>query len=352
MQQIIKKIFPLIFILVFIGVFSYFEWEKFFQHTQSQEQNKIWAEKIEEKLEEFSVEKIRKLESTEFFYTPYVKLLDTIVSKINSAKRVVHVEVYMLTETRIKESLIKAKKRWVDVKVVLEHSPYKAVHINKKHFTQLEAAWIDIVWSSPKYYALNHSKIMIIDDEAIISTGNFSYSTFAHNRDLFILTQDEWVVTSLKATFADSYAWTQSLEYNHQLLLSPNYSRRKLEILVESATDSIQIYAQYLKDSKLLRLLEEKANAWIKVTIILSRNWFEQYEEDQKNNMKSKNLKIVAISQKPKMHSKAFLIDGRYLFIGSINFSLSSMDKNREVWIVLKNEEIIKKFTTLFESDL
>jgi cardiolipin synthase len=31
------------------------------------------------------------------------------------------------------------------------------------------------------------------------------------------------------------------------------------------------------------------------------------------------------------MHSKAILVDEKYLFIGSVNFSEASFDKNREV---------------------
>ncbi|MDF1682884.1 MAG: phospholipase D-like domain-containing protein [Patescibacteria group bacterium] len=33
----------------------------------------------------------------------------------------------------------------------------------------------------------------------------------------------------------------------------------------------------------------------------------------------------------PKMHSKAILIDNKYLFLGSVNFSSYSLDRNREV---------------------
>jgi phosphatidylserine/phosphatidylglycerophosphate/cardiolipin synthase-like enzyme len=51
------------------------------------------------------------------------------------------------------------------------------------------------------------------------------------------------------------------------------------------------------------------------------------------------------------MHSKAILIDNKYLFIWSINFSKYSLDKNREIWILLKNWDIISKFKSLFAID-
>jgi phosphatidylserine/phosphatidylglycerophosphate/cardiolipin synthase-like enzyme len=51
------------------------------------------------------------------------------------------------------------------------------------------------------------------------------------------------------------------------------------------------------------------------------------------------------------MHSKAVLVDNKYLFIWSENFSSPSLDENREMWILLKNNEIIEKFNILFKND-
>jgi phosphatidylserine/phosphatidylglycerophosphate/cardiolipin synthase-like enzyme len=51
------------------------------------------------------------------------------------------------------------------------------------------------------------------------------------------------------------------------------------------------------------------------------------------------------------MHSKAVLVDNKYLFIWSENFSTPSLDKNREMWIILKNKKIINKFKKIFNSD-
>jgi phosphatidylserine/phosphatidylglycerophosphate/cardiolipin synthase-like enzyme len=36
------------------------------------------------------------------------------------------------------------------------------------------------------------------------------------------------------------------------------------------------------------------------------------------------------------------------LFIWSINFNINSITRNREMWILLKNPEIIKNFLKIF----
>jgi phosphatidylserine/phosphatidylglycerophosphate/cardiolipin synthase-like enzyme len=49
---------------------------------------------------------------------------------------------------------------------------------------------------------LNHSKIILIDDEELIlSTGNFTASNFKYNRDLFIFSSDKNIVSAFLEIF-------------------------------------------------------------------------------------------------------------------------------------------------------
>jgi phosphatidylserine/phosphatidylglycerophosphate/cardiolipin synthase-like enzyme len=97
--------------------------------------------------------------------------LEKLVSKIDKANDKIYIEIYMFTENkRLPEALVRAKRRGIDVKVLLEKNPYKTSNINNKIFKYLQKNNIDVRWSNSENYSLNHSKIMIIDDEVIIST--------------------------------------------------------------------------------------------------------------------------------------------------------------------------------------
>lgn len=50
-------------------------------------------------------------------------------------------------------------------------------------------------------------------------------------------------------------------------------------------------------------------------------------------------------------HSKMMLIDGETLLIGSMNMSTNSLDKNREIGILTKDEDVIQKFLRQFWVD-
>jgi len=347
-----QKFFTFLFIIIFFWVFSYFYWEDFFSNLEKKENISKQEKIISWKLEEFSVEKIRNLEETDFYYTPSKEVLWKIVHKINKSKTSVYIEVYMLTERKIKLALFNAKKRWVDVKIILEHSPYLAIHLNKKYFKEYNETGINIVWSNPKNYTLNHSKIILIDnEELILSTGNFTSSNFKYNRDLFIFSKDENIVSSFSKIFEKDFIWEKYDFYDYSIVLSPNYSRIKIQKLINSSEKNIKIYIPYLKDKEILELIKNKAKSWVKIKIIMADFGYKSFIENNLDYRKYKNLEVKEISKKVKMHSKAVLVDNKFLFIGSINFSKPSLDKNREMWILLKNKEIIKEFNKLFDWD-
>jgi phosphatidylserine/phosphatidylglycerophosphate/cardiolipin synthase-like enzyme len=73
--------------------------------------------------------------------------------------------------------------------------------------------------------------------------------------------------------------------------------------------------------------------------------------ETNLENIEKLKKASIKVKIKDNIHAKAFLIDEKILFIGSINFNINSITKNREMWILLKNPEIIKKFLEIFDRD-
>lgn len=343
-----KKILSTLFFIIFIIIFSisnFWEYKNFHQ-------NKIYLKQyqleLENKLEKFQLEDIKELNNIEFYYTPNRDLVWKIINYIENAEKEIYLETYMLTETRIQEALLKAYKKWINVKVILEKDPYMAYNINNKAYDKLQKAWINITWSSKNNYYLNHSKILLIDNLSIISTGNYSYSTFTQNRDFFIFTTDKNINTKLKENFENDYNYKKINIYDENLIFSPNSSRIIFEKLFSTAKKNIKMYFQYLEDDELVnKLINMKKEININITIIIPDT---ALEDENTIRLKNEWINIIVLP-KYKMHAKAILIDDKYLFIWSINFSTYSIDKNREVWILIKNNKIINKFLEIFRWD-
>ena len=91
---------------------------------------------VESELKTFSSDRIESRD-VEILTTPDLKTLDRFVSLIESAKREVSVEVYILTEKRIIKALQEAKARGVTVRVILEKNVFGATSINTKAYKSL-----------------------------------------------------------------------------------------------------------------------------------------------------------------------------------------------------------------------
>lgn len=333
----------LFFILVFFLFSCQNEYVEFHENKKSQDQ-------IQEQIKDFSFEKIEYLSWLTMRHTPDTKFLEELVSKIDSAEEKVYLEVYIFTEKRLKKAIIDAYKRWVDVKVILEKNVYKAPSLNTQTFRDLQKSWVSVVYSNGQNYALNHSKMMIVDDEVIISTGNYSYSTFKYNREFFLMLQNEQMAWIFQEIFESDFGGEKKNFYHPNLVLSPFSSRTQMTFLLKNAQKSIKIYAHNFSDTEIMEILFEKHKENIDINIIFPDLKKVASNEDEIQKIREKNISYKVL-EKPEVHAKSILIDDTYLYIGSVNFSSYSIDKNREMGLLIKNKDIIWKFLDIFEDD-
>ncbi|MFP3028441.1 MAG: phospholipase D family protein [Wolbachia sp.] len=125
--------------------------------------------------------------STTVCFTPRENCTNLIIDSVEHAKGSVLVQAYQFTSKPIAQSLIRAKKRGVDIKVILDESQVSSKYsVINELFRQKIPIYIDY---KP---AISHSKIMIIDEQKII-TGSFNFSDAAQQRNaenLLIITGD------------------------------------------------------------------------------------------------------------------------------------------------------------------
>lgn len=210
-----------------------------------EEKTKLTEQKqsVEQNLATFSVDTIESRD-IEILVTPDKKVLDRIVSMIDQSKKQVFIEVYILTEKRIIGALQDAKKRGVDVRVVLEKNVFGATSINSKTFKTLQNSRVEVTYDNSKLYNFVHTKLLIIDDTSIITTGNLSYSSFSTNREFYVINRDPTDLQVLQNIFLADFRGHKIFESTNNLVLSPLNSRKKIETLLQSAKKDIFLYAE------------------------------------------------------------------------------------------------------------
>ena len=125
-----------------------------------------------------------------FAILPDANELATIVENIDQAKSRIWVEIYTWTEKSTLEAVLRAKDRWVDVRVILEGNVYFTPRINDPTFEKLQTARIPVVFADNRRYTFTHAKFWIVDNEWCLSTGNWSYTTFTKNREFIYCSDD------------------------------------------------------------------------------------------------------------------------------------------------------------------
>ena len=323
------------------------EYWQFHELKQTLEKEK---QETRQALQNFSVEQIESRD-VEILTTPDKKVLDRILSMIEQSKKQVFIEVYILTEKRIVQALRDAKKRGVDVRVVLEKNVFGATSINSKAFKILEGAGVLVTYDNSKLYNFVHTKLLIIDDTYIITTGNLSYSSFTTNREFYIIGKNAMDLKTLEKIFLADFGGREISESTSNLVISPVDSRKKIETLLESAKKDIFLYAENFWDESILAILSKKVASGIPVVICMADPSKVKSNTEAMTLLRSKWID-VRTSKNPFIHAKRALVDGIYGYIGSENFSTNSLDENREIGILTKSPpDFTKTFHTIFESD-
>lgn len=202
--------------------------------------------------------------------TPNPDALKRLVSLIKASRSELLLNVYLLTEPSVVDALVAAKKRGVDVKVILEKDPYKLPGSNRKARDRLLSAGVD-VFSSKDAFAFVHAKYAVADGaNYVFSTGNYTKSTFSKNREFFVFGQDVESAAFLRSVFLADFRGTPFVSnVPERFYLAPLDARKKLLRFVEGARKTVTVLAPSVSDDEFVRALSERAASGQRVRVCL-----------------------------------------------------------------------------------
>ncbi len=119
-------------------------------------------------------------------FSPSGGATQLIVDTLAQAKQTVLVQAYSFTSAPIAKALVAAKQRGVQVKVLLDKSQ-RTERYSEADFL----AHAGITVSIDAVHAIAHNKVMVIDDETVI-TGSFNFTKAAeeHNAENVLALHD------------------------------------------------------------------------------------------------------------------------------------------------------------------
>lgn len=282
-----------------------------------------------------------------------------IIDAINQTTSSIDLTIYTISDSRIMTALISAEKKGIQIRVLYNDYFFSGSgkSTNQKTMNILTQAGIQTKKSSSDF-TLTHQKSFILDNsKAIIMTFNLEPSYFSTSRDFAIITTDQKAVTEIKAVFEADWNNQKINPSSPSLVWSPDNSRVKLKKIINDATNTLDIYAMELQDDDIMNTLIQAEKRGVTVRII-SAKLANISDEDANANWRQA-LTEAGVANKIDnslfTHAKIILADygtqKQIAYVGSVNFSEGSLDKNRELGIFSSDTTVQDRLQKIFNDD-
>ncbi|MBU2755253.1 GTP-binding protein [Acidithiobacillus sp. CV18-2] len=266
-----------------------------------------------------------------------------IVQVIDQARHSVDLNVYYLSSRPIMAALKAARARGVDVRVILDGKPYgmKPWQVSKE-FRTVAALGVQVHQAPARFeapYVYDHAKYVCNGHECEIGTANFDWSAFHRNREYLYVTKNPAVVTAAQDVFAADWNNRRAPASAHRVLvLSPGTSAAQL-LQVINQPGPIDVESEELGPYQpILNALAAKGKD---LRLILPASINEQDKRDVAF-LQSHGCHVRLLPKKPiYMHAK-MIVGQRLAFVGSENFTQTSLENNREMGLILGGSDLAK----------
>ena len=289
-----------------------------------------------------------KVISWTIFEWPNNELYTQYDDFLNSTDEYLKLETYDFTNNFFKTRFQDLSNSWIRIQIIMENNKYQQYQ-NSFHQLQDYFSWnenVELRSDEQMWTMYVHAKITLNEDGFWIQTANLTKSSFESSREHFFYSEDNQLHDNLNQLFDADWVGDDlsTLDLHPNLVVCPLNCRGVIKTLLKSAEKSIIIQTQYIVDDEILDILRKKSGE-VNIKIIVA-------DSDDNYDLISKFWPwIVRTLATHYNHTKMILVDDKYLLIWSMNLSTNSLDKNREIWIILMDTWHISKFEEWFEQD-
>lgn len=279
-----------------------------------------------------------------------------VLGVISGAKISLRIKQFTLTDPIIKDAIIAAHVRGVDIRVMLNLKRPDGGHDNDGTSEEFQKLGIKVQWANPAFIVTHEKSVVADDATALIATFNMAPKYFAETRDYGVITTDPVQVQQIMDCFdADWERDTYVPDHFAGLLWSVHNSRIIMAEFIDSAKKTLYVQHPKFVDVPILdRIIQAKARG-VHVHFICSGKhgvqlWdrpetFASLRIMQKDDIKVKVLKA------PKLHGKLIIKDEEAALLGSMNIHRRAFDERRELGIQLTEKDIVDKLIKQFHTD-
>lgn len=267
------------------------------------------------------------------------------IQYLERAHRQIDLNAYELTSPALMRSLVSAQRRGVQVRILLERAPYRGAWIARREASWCHHYHMDCRWASSRF-RFDHAKYFIAGRWSWIGTMNYTYDGLNKNREAAYVTRSPAVRGALLTVFnADWRRRLAGIGPRRVLVLSPR-SRTAIISLVDRARGSVEIETEEMGYVSRLTLRLRSLGRRLRLVVPRSLSY---HDRTVACALAASGARVRQLAH-PYPHIK-LIVAGRDGFIGSQNFSYTSLMDNREVGIILHRASTVRRLRAVFRQD-
>lgn len=257
-----------------------------------------------------------------------------LLAGIESARHSIDMSMYELDDQATERALVDRARAGVDVRVLLD-TAYSGKSENSAAATVLAAGGVHVAWAPSDQ--IFHAKYLVIDDKtAYVGTGNLVASDYATTRDFWVADSAPRDVAAIVSTFASDFGGNPGTGVpSGGLVWSPGSTTRLVD-LIASAKHSLLVENEEMDSTTIEQALAAAAERGVDVEIVLTED--SAWSDALARLAAAGDHVRVLTSAQTYIHAKVICVDcspqSGVAFIGSENFSTSSLSYNRELGVV------------------
>ncbi len=266
--------------------------------------------------------------------------MQPIYSLMSSARGTLDMTMYELADPTAVSTLEADARRGVRVRVLLDQD-YSGYSINEPDFSQLASNGVQVRWA--RAGTIFHQKTITVDDRtSAIMTLNLTSEYYSTTRDFAVITTDQADVAAIEQVFDTDWSNSGAPATGPtglNLVWSPG-AEAAIVSLIDSAQHSLLVENEEMDDPDITNALESAAKRGVDVDVVMtySSSWADAFDD-----LTSAGVHVRTYSPDASLyiHAKVVVADETTLFLGSQNFSASSLDYNRELGVITTDTSLV-----------
>ncbi|MGA8035307.1 MAG: phospholipase D-like domain-containing protein [Candidatus Acidiferrales bacterium] len=279
-----------------------------------------------------------------------------IIEAINAAQKSLRIKMFIFSAPELLNAVIAAKKRGVDVRVMLNPARRDGEKENAASRRKLLASGVKVLDSNPAF-GLTHEKSMVVDDEiGFVKSLNWEVKNLTETRDYAVVTTKKHEVAEVIACFEADWSRKKfDAGEDARMIWCTGNGRERIAKFIDKAKHSIFLQNERYQDAVIIERLVRAALRGVKVRVMARPPHKLKKEKLTESvgglrTMEDVGIKIHKLKHL-KLHAKMLLADDKRAIIGSINLAPGSFDSRRELAIEVNDKKVIKRIRKIAKHD-